>query len=115
MAKKRKYGVSRRVGALAAYDARTVAHTVIEAYRSAAKSTVTTPMGVTKTGLEFWSDNYARGISVRYLANRTKVETAKKKLSIWYNLLLTKGAADVRSAYKDVKSAYEAVQVVAVR
>jgi len=115
MAKRRKYGVSRRVGALAAFDSGRVAHTVIEAYRAAAKAKVATSTGETKTGVDVWADNYSRGISVGYIANRTKVETTKKKLASWYNLLLTKGAEEVRAAYRDVKSAYEAVKTVAVR
>jgi len=85
MPRKRKYGLSRKVGALAYYDAKKVAEKVINKYIEIATGK-TVIEGKEVNNIDLWGDSYKDEIA-NYLSSDLRVRLAKDKLTDHYKKL----------------------------
>jgi hypothetical protein len=101
MARKRKFGLSRRIGALAFKSTDEVAEEVIMALVDKIRTDITT-----------WKSNYTANIEA-YLRDSNRVAYAKSKLAEWYKILGPR-APEIADAYSGAVSKYRAIPIVPV-
>jgi hypothetical protein len=99
MVQKRKFGLSRRIGALAFKDSESVAKEVIKALVDAVPANIAT-----------WRSNYLNSISA-YIGSDSRVNYAKAKLAEWYKILKPK-ASDIAKTYSEAVAKYKAIPIV---